>query len=210
LAFEGKINFFFDPTCPWTFVASQWIRQVSNEINRSIVYRPFSLAIKNKENNVPEPYRSNQLKGLPILRMVVKMQMLGQGDSPLIGELYRQFAKSYHLEDNKNGTDSVAIAREVGFSTEVISAWEDLSLDPKIEDEMSYALSFTGNDVGVPIIVIDEREGTFGFFGPILHRLPDADHSVRMFNALLDLSRIECFSELKRSRSSVDVGTELI
>ncbi len=174
------------------------------------MYRPFSLAIKNKENNIPEPYRSNQLKGLPILRMVVKMQMLGQGDSPLIGELYRQFAKSYHLEDNKNGTDSVAIAREVGFSTEVISAWEDLSLDPKIEDEMSYALSFTGNDVGVPIIVIDEREGTFGFFGPILHRLPDADHSVRMFNALLDLSRIECFSELKRSRSSVDVGTELI
>ncbi len=209
LNFEGKINFFFDPTCPWTFVASQWIRQVSNQTQLPITYRPFSLALKNKENDVPEPYRSSQMSGLSILRMVVKVQALEGAQSNLIGELYRQFAKEYHLGGDK-AVDPKVIAKRVGLSEDVIEAISDTALDSDIEDEMKFALSFTGNDVGVPIVVVEVNGDTFGFFGPILHRLPDVEHSVKLFNALVELAEIECFSELKRSRAQVDVGSHLV
>ncbi|MDA8196026.1 MAG: hypothetical protein M0019_02255 [Actinomycetota bacterium] len=209
MKFEGNVNFFFDPTCPWTFVASQWIKQVSNEAMIPITYRPFSLAIKNKDADIPEPYRTNQLNGLPLLRMVIKLQQLGQGQSPLIGELYRQFAKSYHLDGDK-ATSAVEVGKSLGLSSEVTASHEDTELDSYIESEMSYALSFTGNDVGVPIIVVEDEFGTFGFFGPILHRRPDVEHSVKLFNALVDLAQIECFSELKRKRTNVDVGDHLV
>ena len=144
-----------------------------------------------------------------MLRMVSRMRLIGQGDSPLVDELYRQFAKSYHI-DGRRETSATEVAKAVGIENDIIASQNDLALDAAIEDEMNYALSFTGNDVGVPIVVVEDNAGVFGFFGPILHRLPDVDHSLKLFNALLDLSQIECFSELKRSRSSVDVGKALV
>ncbi len=61
---------------------------------------------------------------------------------------------------------------------------------------MAEALARAGEDVGVPIIVLDGR----GFYGPILSEVPTPDAGDELFDHLDRITRLPSFFELKRGR----------
>ena len=44
-----KVDFYFDPACPWCWVTSRWLTDVSTQRDITINWQPFSLAVKNDE-----------------------------------------------------------------------------------------------------------------------------------------------------------------
>ncbi|KJF18847.1 MULTISPECIES: DsbA family protein [Acidithrix] len=202
----NQINFFFDPICPWTFVASQWIRNVANTKGIPLVFRPFSLQIKNSDKTPTEPFISYFRASQPTLRMAANLRKTDPEHNLPISELYWEFAKEFHLNNNKFEINPVEIALKIGLDEATIKAKDDESLDSFLKKEMDYALSFTGNDVGVPIIVLENETSQRGFFGPILGRVPNEQEGIDLWNSLIHVAEMDFFYEAKRIRGSVVVS----
>ena len=66
---------------------------------------------------------------------------------------------------------------------------------------LAQAKAKAGNDVGVPLIVLDGGEGQ-GFFGPVFSPAPTGKDAVTMWDAMVAAGRIPGFYEFKRSRST--------
>lgn len=44
-----QVEFYFDPSCPFCWITSRWLLQISTERDVDITWRQFSLALKNNE-----------------------------------------------------------------------------------------------------------------------------------------------------------------
>ena len=58
------------------------------------------------------------------------------------------------------------------------------------------ALSYVGDDVGTPIIVVGDK----GFFGPVLTRIPRGEDAGKLWDGFSILVEYPAFAELKRAR----------
>jgi predicted DsbA family dithiol-disulfide isomerase len=43
------VTLYFDTTCPFTWITSRWLLQVNQQHQFALVFKPFSLALKNKD-----------------------------------------------------------------------------------------------------------------------------------------------------------------
>ena len=41
------VNFYIDPICPWCWITSRWMVDVAQDRELNVIFKPFSLAIKN-------------------------------------------------------------------------------------------------------------------------------------------------------------------
>jgi len=67
---------------------------------------------------------------------------------------------------------------------------------------MDDGLALAGDDIGTPIIAIDDRDGIKqAYFGPIITRVPPSEDSLAMWDALVAMMSVRGFWELKRTRT---------
>jgi hypothetical protein len=64
---------------------------------------------------------------------------------------------------------------------------------------MDQAIEKVGDDVGVPLIVLDGGKGP-GFFGPVMSPAPTGKAAVAFWDAVIAAGRTTGFFELKRTR----------
>ncbi|NNF68825.1 MAG: disulfide bond formation protein DsbA, partial [Acidimicrobiia bacterium] len=76
-----RIDFHFDPTCPWCWVTSRWLVDVRTRRDLRIRWRPFSLKIKNEDVDVPERFRASADLGLRALRVSVALADAGGSEA---------------------------------------------------------------------------------------------------------------------------------
>ena len=50
---DRTIEFFWDPVCPFAWLASRWIEEVRSEINLTVDWRFISLRLINKDKDYP-------------------------------------------------------------------------------------------------------------------------------------------------------------
>src|SRR5215218_413497 len=81
-------------------MTSRWAVDVAPRKGVPIRWRAYSLAIKNAEIDVPEPYRSYAAVAQQALR-VVEAVWADHGDEP-IGRLYTEIGTRFHLDDDKS------------------------------------------------------------------------------------------------------------
>ena len=197
-----KVTLYFDPFCPWTFIASRWLRKVALETGIPLEFKPFSMAIKNRSKVVTEQFRSETELSLAALRVVAKIR--GVYDdfeaNSLVSEFYLRFGEQFHIAGTRDGTDLGLILEEFSFKEEIILARDDVALDDVIEESMTEAIALVGDDVGVPIIAITSNGTQQGFFGPILCRVPEDSEVLELWAHLVGLSQLGCFFELKRKK----------
>ncbi len=56
---SATVDFWFDASCPWTWITSRWIVEVAGERDLDVVWHPFSLAVLNEDKDIPEGYRKH-------------------------------------------------------------------------------------------------------------------------------------------------------
>jgi 2-hydroxychromene-2-carboxylate isomerase len=212
----SEIEFFFDPLCPWAWITSRFVTEVSEQSDLRVNWRFISLRVVNEDRDVPDVYKSATLTGSRLLRVCAAAQDHGGNDA--VAALYTAFGTLLHVEGASRrmwgGEDAAAIVDEIvdkglaaaGLPASLAEAAEDESWDALLRSETEVALSRTGPDVGTPIITFDlERPEEASLFGPVINRIPRGQEAVDLWEAVSTVARTPGIAELKRSlRGNID------
>lgn len=202
-----KLDFYFDPVCPFCWITSRWLHVVSQHRELDITWRPFSLALKN-DVLIPHDSESSHAAASRdshrVLRVIAAAARHHNADA---GELYTTFGMKFHVAGFPyDDTWIRAVLDEHSLpADELLAAADDASYDDFLRGEMQSALDTVGDDAGVPIVVLDLPSGKRqGYFGPVLNDLPDLDECLQIWDGLEKLATVDSFYELKRTRPSGD------
>ena len=192
-----SVDFFFDPACPWTWMTSRWVVDVTSTRKVPVRWRAYSLAIKNADVDVPEPYRTYAATSQGALR-VVEAVRTDHGDEP-IGRLYTEIGKRFHLQqDVSPGAVSTAIGA-AGLDPSYAAAAGDEKWDAEIEGSMAEAIGFVGTEVGVPILVFRDGAASAAMSGPVVSPAPTGEDAFALWDHVVALAWSSSFYELKRT-----------
>lgn len=196
-----RIDFYFDPSCPFCWITSRWLLQVSEQRDLEIAWRPFSLALKNDElgGGTDSPMKHSHLGGHRVLRVIAAGAK--NGAQPI--DLYSAFGRQHFLGERDYDDELIReVLREAGLSEDLARDADDETYDGALRQEMESALDVVGDDTGVPIIVFHTEHGKQGYFGPVLNELPGDDEALRLWDGLEKMATVGAFYELKRTRPS--------
>jgi len=204
------LHFYFDPVCPFAWMTSKWVRIVAAQRDYTVDWRFISLRILNAHidyaAHFPPEYEEGHTAGLRLLRVAARVRAEQGRDA--VGPLYE--AIGTRIFDTSRDVDPLSasgqgsrqmlepVLQEVGLAADFLEALEDTSLDEEIRAETDEALTFTGRDVGTPILHFQPPGGT-AFFGPVISRLPSPDDAAELWDHVIALASFPGFAEMKRS-----------
>lgn len=207
----ADVHFYFDPTCPFAWLTSKWVRIVQARRAYSVDWRFISLRLLNAhvdyDAHFPPEYVAGHTAGLRLLRVAARARAEHGRDA--IGPLYAAmgahvFERGFVPDDaaavGQRGTREfvLPVLDEAGLPAALADALDDPSWDAELQAETDEALLLTGKDVGTPILHFRPPDGV-AFFGPVISRLPDEEQSVRLWDHVVGLAGFPGFAELKRS-----------
>jgi 2-hydroxychromene-2-carboxylate isomerase len=208
------IEFFFDPSCPFAWQTSQWIRRVVELRRISVGWRFASLQVLNEGNEQPTEMVEAHERGLRYLRICAAAR--AEHGNGAVGDLYRAWGErrwyvpadgemADRLAAGAERVDPAEIVAALGLPKELLEAADVRSWDDVIRAETEEAIRRTGPDVGTPIITYDPPKGN-SLFGPIISEVPDDETAVAFYDAMRTLVDVKAFSELKRTdRAPLDL-----
>ena len=196
-----QVKFWFDVTCPWAYVTSRWYSKVANELNISTQWEIFSLSIKNRSNNknYSDEMKAKHFKSLRVIRMIQAVK--NNLDNKYVYKLYSEIGKQFHVDKNEIDKDLDKILSLCNIDESYLSYLDDEKLDEKIEQSTQNAVDVCGDDVGVPIIHLDDGENQNAIFGPIISEVPNLEDSIKLWEHFKYVCFNENVAELKRKRS---------
>jgi 2-hydroxychromene-2-carboxylate isomerase len=172
----ADLDFFFDPVCPWAWITSRWVHNVSEQRDYEVDWRFISLWILNEDNTqewYTPRYRAGHYLGQQGLRIADAIRL---GEDPTgrrsVAGTRRSARRSTSRRNvtqpvmtRSDGTEECLSAN--GFDDAYVDAADDESHDEYIRADTELALSRTGKDVGTPILTFHPGADTeASFFGP--------------------------------------------
>lgn len=211
----ADLEFFLDPVCPWAWITSRWVSEVSRLRDYEIEWRFISLKMVNTERgygDTPERYRVLHDVGLSALRTLAVARR--EGGNEAVGRGYTAIGTEAHVR----GRGEDAVADRHAFLADALSrhgldaawadAYDDASHDETIAAETFAALERTGRGVGTPILTF--APGTpraASLFGPVVSRAPRGDEALRLWDAVETLAG-SGVAEIKRALREAPVFGE--
>jgi protein-disulfide isomerase-like protein with CxxC motif len=201
-----KIEFYFDPCCPFCWVTSRWLLTVSEHRKIDITWRQFSLAIKNDELHLDDEANDYAKSHRDAHRIQRVIRAASQKHGAKLIDLYNEFGMHYHIGGREFNNELIKeVLKEKKLPADLLKAADDTSLDKELEAEIQTAIDAAGSDIGVPTIVYIRPDGTrTGYFGPVLNELPEKlEESLTIWDGLEKLMSVNAFYELKRTRTGM-------
>lgn len=200
-----KVEFYFDPCCPFCWVTSRWLLMVSGERQLDISWKQFSLAIKNDElagDGSDKTEHGDMHRAAHRIHRV--MLAAKKSHSAKLIDLYTAFGIPYHLAGEEFDNELIdKVLERAKLPAELAKAADDTSLDKQLGQSTNEAVDVVGSDIGVPTIVFVAEDGSkTGYFGPVLQALPDKPEALKLWDNLSGLATDKYFYELKRGRPS--------
>ena len=204
----ADLDFFFDPICPWAWITSRWVVNVSEQRNYDVNWRFISLWMLNEKNSqewyTPQ-YRAGHYRGQQGLRIADSIR-LGEDDPAAVGRWYTSVGEALHLGQQRQQATADALGwyagllDGAGFDSGHLAAADDGSHDDYIRADTELALSRAGKDVGTPILTFHPgADSEASFFGPVISKAPRGAEAVELWDAIEKLATMSGMAELKRS-----------
>ncbi|MGB0112571.1 MAG: hypothetical protein WBP59_05080 [Ilumatobacteraceae bacterium] len=200
-------EFFWDPMCPWAWMASRWVKDVVAERGIAVDWRPFALRIVNRDKNYdtefPVDYEKNHDRSLRLLRVAIPVRE--HAGAAGVERYYDSVGSMIHdelildeFDDPAQGKVAEALLR-ANLPTDLATAEYDEALDAAVEIDTLAGLARVNGDLGTPLITFRPPDGP-SIFGPVISRIPPTADASKIWDAVDVLASEPGFSEIKRKR----------
>jgi protein-disulfide isomerase-like protein with CxxC motif len=191
------VDFWFDPLCPWAWIASRWMLEVQQVRPVQVRWHVMSLAVLNEgKTDLPERYAELMKQAWGPVRVAIAAEQ--RFGPEVLGPLYTALGTRFHHEKlpRDRATVEAALA-EAGLPSDLASAMESTEYDEALRASHAEGIERVGYEVGTPIISMN---GT-SIFGPVVTPIPRGEAAAKLWDGVNLVTQTDGFFELKRSRT---------
>jgi 2-hydroxychromene-2-carboxylate isomerase len=190
-----NVDFWFDPLCPWAWITSRWVLEVTPMRDLDVHWHVMSLAILNEGRELSEDYRKRMDAAWGPVRVLMAAQQR-YGKNVLL-PLYTALGNRFHLQKAPLDRATIESAlQDAELPVELADAMNSTAYDAALRESHLDGNNRVGLDVGTPIISVDGAS----FFGPVVTPMPRGDAAARLWDGVLLVAGTDGFFEIKRTR----------
>jgi 2-hydroxychromene-2-carboxylate isomerase len=190
------VDFWFDPICPWAWMTSRWMEQVEQVRPVDVRWHVMSLAVLNEGRDLPAEYQDMMKRAWGPVRVVIAAQQL-HGDD-VVKPLYDAMGTRLHPKGIKDYNQVIVESlADVGLPAELAAYATSEAYDDQLRASHEAGISKVGQDVGTPVIAVDD----VAFFGPVVTPAPKGEAAAKLWDGVLLVAGTPGFYEIKRSRT---------
>jgi len=146
------VDFWFDPLCPWAWITSRWLHEVTSVRPVQPRWHVMSLAVLNEgKDDLSERYQQFLATAWGPVRVCVAAEQ--QRGPEILGPLYTAIGTRFHHEkaERNRATIEAALA-EVGLPAALADAMDSSEYDEAVRVSHHAGMDLVGEGVGTPVI----------------------------------------------------------
>jgi hypothetical protein len=192
-----RVDFWFDPICPWAWIASRWMHEVEQVRPVQTHWHVMSLSVLNEDKeDLPDRYRELLRTGWGPVRVCTAAEQ--EHGEQVLGPLYTALGTRFHNEKLGRERDVIEAAlAEAGLPPGLADAMDSTEYDEAVRASHAEGIGRVGFDVGTPVISVNG----LSIFGPVVSPIPRGEAAAKLWDGMMLIAGTDGFFELKRSRT---------
>jgi 2-hydroxychromene-2-carboxylate isomerase len=199
------VEVFVDPSCPWAFITSLWLTEVAPHRDLDLVWRSFCLEIRDDYGVAPaiaEERRAAVIAAHALSHRMLRIMEAAKArhGAGVVEPLLMAWGPRFFRRDATRDESILgACVAACGLDAGLLAAADDEHWDAPIIEATELAYEYGGPKTQTPTILVHD-DPPHGFKGPVMAPAPTGDAALRLWDALLVLSREPGFFEFTRPR----------
>jgi 2-hydroxychromene-2-carboxylate isomerase len=191
------VDFWFDPLCPWAWMASRWMLEVEKVRDVRTTFHVMSLAVLNSGRDMPDDYQKMMdLEAWIGVRASIAVEQ--RYGSAALRDFYTALGTLYHLGQAPKTPETIRAALiEAGLDEAIADEAQTATYDEALRASHHEGMDPVGMDVGTPVI----RVNGMSMFGPVISPAPKGEAAGDLFDGFVKVTAYSGFFELKRTRT---------
>jgi hypothetical protein len=202
-----EVEVFVDPSCPWAWITSRWVKEVAPQRDLVVVWRSYCLEIRDDYGvapTMPEDRRDVAIAAHALSHRMLRIfeAVRSRSGEEAVDALFSAWGRRFFVRE-RAGDDELLLECLAACEEDpdLMQAADDEKWDAPIVESMTVAYAFGGAKTQTPTIVV-RADPPHGFKGPVMAPAPTGAAAVRLWDAIEVIAQEPGFFEITRPRAN--------
>jgi 2-hydroxychromene-2-carboxylate isomerase len=201
------VEVYVDPSCPWAWITSRWIKEVAPQRDLAVTWQSYCLEIRDDYGvapTMPEDRREAAIAAHALSHRMLRIfeALRSRSGEAAVDALYTAWGPRFFVTGAAQDDSLLAACLAAcGADADLIKAADDDQWDEPIVAAMQVAYAFGGLKTQTPTIVV-RADPPHGFKGPVMAPAPTGEAALRLWDAIEVIAQEPGFFEITRPRNN--------